>query len=211
MILEAFQGAADGVLVVGCHFGECHYESGNYQVDSRIEITKRLLSQLGFDRTRVAFRQCSSAEGLKFAATVDEFDRTIRQLGPLGRPEGLDQGATQDRLALSMEVVKGPKLRWVLGKAVEFQRTGNKYGEVFTRHELMRCLDGIILDELTVHGILRELGESPRSVAELAAVIGLPPFRVVRYLEALRRRQVVHVAEVQGTTPYFSPTPKETG
>ena len=62
-VVEALQGRADGVLVVGCRFGECHYEGGNYQFDSRIEVVGRLLSHLGIDRGRIAFRQCSSAEG----------------------------------------------------------------------------------------------------------------------------------------------------
>jgi len=203
-VVEALQGGADGVLVVGCRFGECHYEGGNYQFDSRIEVVARLLASLGIDRGRIAFRQCSSAEGAKFAATVNEFQAAIQALGPLGAAECLDPREVRQRLALGQDVLRSPKIRWVLGKAVEFQREGNKYHERFTRHELGRCLEGIIVDELATQGILRALRESVRGAPELAVALQLPCARVVRYLEALRRRQLISVTGVRGRTPLYA-------
>ena len=204
MIIDALRRGADGVLTVGCHFGECHYEAGNYHADGRHWALRRILALLGISEDRVWFRQCSSAEGSKFAATVDEFNETIEGLGPLGAAEGLDRAELEDRLLLARDVVNGPKLRWVLGKAVEFQTKGNKYGEVWTRHEMNRCLEGVAQDELAVWRILRELGEEPKDVRRLSAACDLPPHRTLRYLEALRRRSVVRIERIEDDRPLFA-------
>lgn len=81
-ILTALFGGADGVLVGGCHPGDCHYISGNYYAERRIKITQRLLEALGIERERLRLEWVSSAEGVRFAATVTAFTERIRELGP---------------------------------------------------------------------------------------------------------------------------------
>lgn len=81
-VLKALFSGADGVLVGGCHPGDCHYLKGNYYAERRIKITHRLLDVLGIERERLRLAWISAAEGAKFAATVTDFVNCLRRLGP---------------------------------------------------------------------------------------------------------------------------------
>jgi F420-non-reducing hydrogenase iron-sulfur subunit len=81
-ILKAFLKGADGVLIGGCHPGDCHYQSGNYKAQRRIVLTKRLLKQFNIEPERLSIEWISASEGGKFADTVGAFTETIRSLGP---------------------------------------------------------------------------------------------------------------------------------
>ena len=81
-ILEAFQQGADGVLVTGCHPGDCHYISGNENAVVTVEKTARLLQLLGLESERLRLEWISAAEGARFARIMTEFTAQIRALGP---------------------------------------------------------------------------------------------------------------------------------
>jgi len=82
-ILKAFQCGADGVLVLGCHPGDCHYMEGNYKTMRRMPLIKKLLEQMGIESDRVSFDWVSAAEGERFASLIKEITEKIRVLGPL--------------------------------------------------------------------------------------------------------------------------------
>jgi F420-non-reducing hydrogenase iron-sulfur subunit len=81
-VLEALRKGVDGVLIAGCHPGDCHYQSGNYKTNRRIKLLQKLLEELGIDPRRVRFEYVSASEGQKFAMIVTEFVAEIRKLGP---------------------------------------------------------------------------------------------------------------------------------
>ncbi len=81
-ILKAFQKGADGVLVTGCHYGDCHYIKGNYITKRRVTIMKDLLKFVGVDPRRLKSEWIAGSEGDKFARVATEFTEEIRQLGP---------------------------------------------------------------------------------------------------------------------------------
>ncbi|MGM0652227.1 MAG: hydrogenase iron-sulfur subunit [Bacillota bacterium] len=81
-ILRAFQRGADGVLVAGCHPGDCHYTSGNYQTRRRLSAFKRLVEFAGFEPERFEVRWISSSEGDKFAEEMTSMTEIIKALGP---------------------------------------------------------------------------------------------------------------------------------
>ncbi len=85
-ILKAFQLGADGVIVMGCHLGDCHYQEGNYKTIRRIPFLQRLIQQFGIDRRRLRLEWVSASEGDRFASIVNEFTQEIRSLGPLKLP-----------------------------------------------------------------------------------------------------------------------------
>jgi F420-non-reducing hydrogenase iron-sulfur subunit len=82
-ILKAFQSGADGVLVLGCHPGDCHYIEGNYKTVRRIALLKRMLIQMGIEEERVRLEWVSASEGERFASIVNEMTEQIKKLGPL--------------------------------------------------------------------------------------------------------------------------------
>ena len=85
-VLKAFQLGADGVVVMGCHLGDCHYQEGNYKTIRRIPFLKRLIQQFGIDPRRLRLEWVSASEGDRFAEVVNEFTEEIRSLGPLKLP-----------------------------------------------------------------------------------------------------------------------------
>jgi len=81
-ILEAFRSGADGVLVAGCHPGDCHYLSGNYKAQRRILMLKKVLEQLGLEPERLRLEWVSASEGDRFATIVKDMTEEITKLGP---------------------------------------------------------------------------------------------------------------------------------
>ena len=82
-VINALQQGADGVLIGGCHPGDCHYERGNYLARRRMAVMKKLLEHTGIDPNRVRMTWVSAAEGNKFAEVVKEVTEDIRKLGPI--------------------------------------------------------------------------------------------------------------------------------
>ena len=81
-ILKAFQKGADGVIIAGCHIGDCHYLKGNYMTIKRVAIVKELLNFTGFQEERLHLEWVSAAEGVRFAELVRTFTHRIKELGP---------------------------------------------------------------------------------------------------------------------------------
>jgi len=81
-VLKAFADGADGVLVSGCHFGDCHYLEGNFKAAKRMFMVKRLMKSIGLDDRRFRMTFVSASEGAKWGAVVTDVVNTIRELGP---------------------------------------------------------------------------------------------------------------------------------
>ena len=81
-VLEALRKGADGVLVAGCHPGDCHYVSGNYKANRRMKLLKKLLAELAINPKRVRFEYISASEGAKFASVATEFVDELKKMGP---------------------------------------------------------------------------------------------------------------------------------
>lgn len=85
LVLKALREGADGVLVAGCHPGDCHYTSGNYAARRRFALLDRLLVHVGLEPGRVTFAWVSASEGGRFAALVTDVTERVRRLGPASR------------------------------------------------------------------------------------------------------------------------------
>ena len=81
-ILEAFKSGADGVLVAGCHPGDCHYISGNYKAERRVLLLQRVLDELGLETERLRLEWVSASEGDRFAMVIKDMTKELKKLGP---------------------------------------------------------------------------------------------------------------------------------
>lgn len=81
-LMEAFQKGADGVYVVGCLEGECHYLTGNLRAKKRVEYTKKLLDEIGVGGERLEMYNIAASDGPRFAEVAREMDEKIRAMGP---------------------------------------------------------------------------------------------------------------------------------
>jgi F420-non-reducing hydrogenase iron-sulfur subunit len=82
-VLKAFQEGADGVLVAGCHPGDCHYIEGNFKTMGRVPILKEMLRQFGIEPQRFRLEWISASEGDRVAEVVNQMTEQVRKLGPL--------------------------------------------------------------------------------------------------------------------------------
>jgi F420-non-reducing hydrogenase iron-sulfur subunit len=82
-ILKAFSRGVDGVLIGGCHPGDCHYMEGNYKAQRRIHMLRKMLSDFGIEPERLRLEWVSASEGARFAEVVADFTKTVKELGPL--------------------------------------------------------------------------------------------------------------------------------
>lgn len=85
-VLEAFAQGADGVLIGGCHPGDCHYTEGNYKALGRVTLLRRMLRELGIEDERLRLEWISASEGEKVARVIKEMVQTVRGLGRLALP-----------------------------------------------------------------------------------------------------------------------------
>ncbi len=88
-ILKAFQYGIDGVLITGCHIGDCHYISGNEYAQVRMEHVENLLKKIGIEEGRFRLHWISASEGKQFAELITEFTEKIKDLGPSKIPKKL--------------------------------------------------------------------------------------------------------------------------
>jgi F420-non-reducing hydrogenase iron-sulfur subunit len=100
-VLKALSSGADGVLISGCHPGECHYLEQNYKALRRFMLLRRVLTQMGIEPQRVRLVWASAAEGVKLAQEITAMVEEIRALGPLNWPDGKDGHQLESAPALA--------------------------------------------------------------------------------------------------------------
>lgn len=168
-----------------------------------IDAASKLLSRVGINPQRLSLQWVSAAEAPRYVSIVTGFSERIKSLGPIGLSEGISTEDLTFRLKAAKAVSQGEKFRWILGKKTEFSREGNVYGEIFSQHELGRLLEGLITEDLQVHGILQLLEGKRCTVKEIAGRLGLQPALVLMHLTALRRRKLAAVKEIKEGSPYY--------
>lgn len=89
-VLSAFEEGADGVLICGCHPGDCHYHEGNYKCLRRYHLLQKYLQQMGIEKDRLRLAWISASEGKQFAELADEMSETVTALGPSKIKENIE-------------------------------------------------------------------------------------------------------------------------
>ena len=90
-IFDAFAKGVDGVLIGGCHLGDCHYDEGNYSAFRRTKMLQKVVKEWGLEPERVRIEWISASEANKYQKTLEEFTETIRELGPLNWDKHLQE------------------------------------------------------------------------------------------------------------------------
>jgi F420-non-reducing hydrogenase iron-sulfur subunit len=89
-VLSAFEEGADGVLICGCHPGDCHYHEGNYKCLRRYHLLQKYIQQMGIEKDRLRLAWISASEGKQFAQLADEMTETVIALGPSKIKENIE-------------------------------------------------------------------------------------------------------------------------
>ncbi len=142
-ILRAFSDGADGAIICICHPGECHYvPQGNYNAFSMMNLTRKLLERIGINPERLRLEWVSSSEGIQFAETVTDFTQKMRELGPLGKSEGIEQDELKSKL---QEVTKlMPYIKIVKREKLVLHLDNiEKYSELYTSEEIEKLFSEV--------------------------------------------------------------------
>jgi F420-non-reducing hydrogenase iron-sulfur subunit len=194
LILDTFLYGADGVFIGGCHLGDCHYLQGNYYAEKKVEMAKRLLKAAGVEPERLRLEWVSASEGERFAEVIREFTEEIKELGQVK--------FETEELEAACRAAADYRLRILATKERELLQDGNKYGEVFTRHEMDRLLDDMVQEDYEAKRILLKL-KKPMSVKEIASELNLKPNVVFRRILDLKRHEMIEIHEIRDNTPAY--------
>jgi len=143
-VIRAFSKGADGVFIGGCHLNECNYIThGNYHALSMVQLCKKILEYIGVNPERLRLEWCSSSEGSLFVEVMNEFGKRMKQLGPLGKGEGIDENELKSKLAEVTKLV--PYIKLVkMEKLASRLENPEEYDGLFTKDEIDELFSEVI-------------------------------------------------------------------
>jgi len=203
IILEMFANGADGVIVTGCHPGDCHYVEGNLYEERKIKMLKRLLALTGLELGRLRLEWVSASEGQRFAQIVTEFTNQIKKLGPSPVSGKSPNLKVLENLQAAKNAASDFRLRVLVGRERELTEKNNVYEEKIPQEEFDAVLDSAVEAEFIRHKIHLLTRGRPLPVKALAEATELKPAEVLRHIVAMRRRNMITMDHVEGTTPFF--------
>ncbi len=201
-IAEAFLRNIDGVLVLGCHLGDCHYISGNYETELKMDMLNKLLKLVNFsDRFRLDW--VSASEGNRFGQIVNDFNQHICELGPSPiKKEELKQEYVENFNAI-ISALSDSRLRILVAREREIINVGNAYNEIIPKEEYEEILDDAIYNEFIRQKIIQKISKSGKSVPEISKEIQIKPNLVLKHIVTLRQRGLVDLDKINEEIPTF--------
>ncbi|MEM3730987.1 MAG: hydrogenase iron-sulfur subunit [Candidatus Bathyarchaeia archaeon] len=199
LVLETFANGAEGVLLVGCKPPDCHFVDGNLHAERAVKMLKKLLALVGLETERLKLLLFSPLEDRSFMRYAKEFSEEVWKLGnsPLKKEELLTN------LAAAREAASAFRLRVLLGREEELKEFMNAYGEKIPEEEFEALLDDIVRAEFIRYKIHHLTRVKPRSVKELAQILGIKPSSVLRHITNMRRKGMIALDHVEGYTPLY--------
>ena len=196
-VLRAFSKGNDGVFIGGCHLNECHYiTDGNHHAFGMVQLCKKLMAHIGISPERLRIEQMSAGEGIRFAEITNDFSKRLRELGPIGKAEGLDFEKLQFRLQAVTKLV--PYIRLVERERLRARfDSAEGYEKYFQSEEVEKLIRELIADKLAIIQIMTLLREQPRSAGELSDMLGLAPAEVSKYMGSSARQGLARFDESQ--------------
>lgn len=170
-VISSFRDLADGIIIVGCRVGECHYATdGNIHAYAMSIILRKVLAYIGIEPRRLRMEFLSSAEGVKFAEVMKNFVNEIKELGPIGKKEKLAEDAISDRLGVLLQLI--PYIKLV--EREKFRVSGNdleKIEKFFESEEVQRVFSELVLEKVLFGIVLEARKKGIDGIAELERTI----------------------------------------
>ena len=201
--IEVFAKGADGVIILGCHPGDCHYSEGNLYEERKIKMLKKLLALTGVGSDRLELEWVSASEGQRFAQMVTEFTNQIKKLGPSPVSGKNPNQKVLENLQAAKNAASDFRLRVLVGRERELTEKNNVYEEKIPQEEFDAVLDSAVEAEFIRHKIHLLTRDRPLPVKALAEATELKPAEVLKQIVAMRRRNMITMDHVEGTTPFF--------
>jgi coenzyme F420-reducing hydrogenase delta subunit len=201
-VFKAFEVGADGVIVMGCHIGDCHYLEGNYEAEKKYAMLVKFLKLIGFDN-RVRLEWVSASEGTRYGAVVTEFTEHIKSLGPAPSAGDNPDKDILFKLKAIRTAAASDRIRALVGRQRKITEQENVYGEKTDIDVFMDIFDEAVVEEYERAQIFLSLEEKSKSVKELAAELKIDPSIVLEHMTILKTRGLIDFGEIVGITPMF--------
>ncbi|UCF09294.1 MAG: hydrogenase iron-sulfur subunit [Thermoplasmata archaeon] len=208
LMMEMFIHGADGVLVGGCHLGDCHYITGNYYTEKKFKMAKGLLEKAGFEPNRLRLEWVSASEGERFSKVVADFVNEVKTMGPnpvAGENPDMDKLVG---LFVAKNAAQDFRLRSLVAREIDLTEKGNVYDRKLTQEEFDDLMKRTMNEEMERQKILLMTIDEPSSVLDIASRVKLSPQRVLQHIVTLKDRGLVTVDRFEGVMPLYV-TPKE--
>jgi coenzyme F420-reducing hydrogenase delta subunit/Fe-S-cluster-containing hydrogenase component 2 len=143
-VLRAFSNGMDGVLIGGCRLNECNYIThGNYDALNMVLLCRKIMEHIGLNPERLRIEFMSSAEGILFAEVMSKFGNKVKELGPFGKGEGIDQNELKSKLAEITKLV--PYIKVVKNEKLASRlENPEEYDKLFTKDEIDKLFSEVI-------------------------------------------------------------------
>jgi F420-non-reducing hydrogenase iron-sulfur subunit len=198
-IFEALKIGIDGVIIMGCHPGDCHYLDGNFEAEKKFEMIRKFLKLIGLDN-RVRLEWVSASEGIRFSEVVTEFTNNIKRLGPSNVIQDLK---IRSKLKAIEKAAESYRIRALVGRERKIIEMENVYGEKVPQEKFTTLFDSAIYDEFMRYQILLSLKEGSKSVKDLATEIEIDPSEVLEHILILKARSQIVMGDIEGITPNY--------
>jgi hypothetical protein len=198
-----FANGADGVIVTGCHPGDCHYVEGNLYEERKIKMLKKLIALTGLELERLRLEWVSAAEGQRFAQVVTEFTAQIKKLGPSPISRNNPSHKILENLQAAKNAASDFKLRVLVGRELKLTEEGNVYKEKVSQDDFDSLLDEAVEAEFIRHKIHLLTSAKPLPIKAIAQATEKKPADVLKQIVAMRRRNMIALDHVEGTTPFY--------
>jgi len=194
-VFRAFSKGADGVFIGACHLGECNYVThGNYHALTIVNIGKKVMEHIGLNTERLRIQFMSGAEASLFVESVNDFVKKVKELGPLGKSEKIDEKGLKVKLEAVTKLI--PYIRLVERERLRMPAMSEEeYDEFFTSDEFNRLFNELIVDKLAISQIMLLLRERPLSTGKISEMLGLTPSEVSRHMNTSSRHGLVRYDE----------------
>jgi len=201
-VIQALELGLDGVYVMGCHIGDCHYLEGNYEAVKKYELLEKFLSLVGLEN-RIRLDWVSASEGQRFGEVVTKFVNDIRDLGPSPLSGDNPDPELVDKIRAIKMAVSCKRMRTLVGRERELLEKENVYGERISEDKFNEIFDEAIKDEYERHLILVALEKEDKSVKDIGAELNIDPSIVLEHMLILKSRAQADFKSIIGNTPIF--------
>jgi len=194
-VLRAFSKGADGVFIGACHLNECNYVThGNYQALSMVNIFRKIMKHIGLNPERLKIGFVSGSEASLFVETVNDFVKQVKELGPLGKGEGINENGLKFKLEAVSKLI--PYIRLVERQRLRTPfKSEEEINGFFAGDEVNRLFEELFAGKLAMSQITSLLRDKPLSTGEISEILCLSPSEVSRHLKNSSKQGLVRYDE----------------
>ncbi len=202
LCVQLLREGMDGVLVLGCHPGDCCNSNGNHFAEMKMSWTRLILKKTELDDERLRIDWMSASEDQLFTGIVSDFMDRLRAFGP-NPVNDPDRVQMREQLEAAILTLNDLRIRALMDKVRTLEDQGNVYGEAVDREELNAAVVSALESEYLRKSVLVMLKGNDMTVPQLARRLSLSPETIMTQVVRLRQRNLLDISRIDGLDPSY--------